>query len=367
MKQISMMIKPASSACNLRCRYCFYEDVSTQRAVHTNKVMDQETMDSLIAGIAKALNDEGQANIGFQGGEPTLAGLAWFRRFTEKMAEHRNIRVTYAIQTNGTLINEEWADFLAENHFLTGVSLDGFQTNMDRFRFDADKKSVYFRILNSIDLLKKRGADVNILTVVTRQLAKSPKALFQFFKSHHYDYVQLIPCLPELGTEQNEMSLTPDMYEKFFTEFFDCWLKDYESGGFMSVGLFENLACMLEGMPPYQCGMLGRCSMQYVIESNGDVYPCDFYCLDEYLLGNIKTSSFKEMAETENAAAFLNTSRCTKKPCGNCPYIRICNGGCRRQNVCYLNDETCGYKNALDRILPELRRLMHANARRQSL
>lgn len=354
---ISVLIKPASSACNLRCRYCFYADVSENREVASYGIMNEETVRLTAQRIDEALEHEGTANISFQGGEPTVAGLDFFRMFISVMKEYPGITVHYSIQTNGTLIDREWAEFFHENHFLTGVSLDGYQANMDAFRFDPMHKGVYYKVLAGIDALKKANAEYNILTVITADLGRHPKALFDFFRSHKFEYVQLIPCLPGLN-ETDDMALTPELYRSFMTEFFDCWYKAVQKGVRMEVNLFENLLGMLQGQPPYQCGMIGRCFVQYVIESNGDVYPCDFYCLDEYRLGNLRDSSFRQLAESGQAAYFLEGSECRKAPCADCPFVDICSGGCRRQNVCYLNDEMCGYRKVLEHVLPKLDRML---------
>lgn len=356
-RQISVLIKPASSSCNLRCSYCFYADVSESREVRNHGNMSPETIDCLTARIDEALEHEGTANISFQGGEPTVAGLDYFRSFTQSMARFPNIMVNYSIQTNGTLLDKEWAQFFHDHHFLVGVSLDGYQTNMDRFRYDAKKKGVYYRVLAGIDELKKADVEFNILTVVTSELAAHPKALFEFYRSHKFNYVQLIPCLPGLY-ESDDMALTPERYSSFYIQFFRVWREAWMRGTHISVNLFDNLAGMLGGELPYQCGMIGKCFVQYVIESNGDVYPCDFYCLDEYCLGNLKDRSFREMSESAQADSFLAGSACTKKPCESCPYLNFCHGGCRRQNVCYLTDESCAYRQALDVILPELYRMI---------
>ena len=130
----------------------------------------------------------------------------------------------------------------------------------------------------------------------------------------------------------------------------------------MSVNLFENIAGMMQGFPPYQCGYIGRCTTQFVIESNGDVYPCDFYCLDEKRLGNLNDLSFAQMRETPQAKEFMATSKCTKAPCEGCPYVRICNGGCRRQNVCWLTDDICAYREVLDHIVPQMTSIMRRSS-----
>lgn len=151
------------------------------------------------------------------------------------------------------------------------------------------------------------------------------------------------------------MALTPELYASFFKGFYEAWNEDFiKTGKPLNVNLFENIAAMLEGYPPYQCGMLGRCSQQFVIEANGDVYPCDFFCLDEVRLGNLMDSSFRQFRQTENAESFITSSECKKKPCETCRYVNICSGGCKRQNVCYLTDDYCGYREVLDLIVPGL-------------
>lgn len=357
-RNITLLVKPASSACNLRCRYCFYEDVSRNRKITSFGTMTDETMDLLIGRIAEALQEEGTASISFQGGEPTVAGVAWFERFVGEMKKHPKIEVHYSIQTNATLIDEAWADFLHENHFLAGISLDGFQSNMDRFRKDADGNGVYYSVLRGTELLRRAGVDFNILTVVTKDLARHPEALLDFFVTHHFDYVQLIPCLPGLDEKENDMSLTPSLFASFYCRFFDCWEKAVKKGKKISVGLFENLAGMMLGYPAYQCGMSGKCSIQYIVEANGDVYPCDFYCLDRYRLGSIRDCSLQELYEGSAAQTFLSESFCEKNPCESCRFRSFCHGGCRRQNICWLTDSGCAYQQVLSCILPRLQRMI---------
>ena len=361
-KQLSILIKPASSLCNLRCRYCFYSDVSESRTVASTGIMTDETCEILIKRIAEELEGNGTANISFQGGEPTMAGLDYFRNFIKRMNGYPEIETHYSIQTNGTMVDKEWAEFFKENSFLVGVSLDGYQTNMDKFRYDPLKRGVFYKVLHCIDELDRAGVEYNILTVVTSELAKHPGALFKFLSAHNFNYVQLIPCLPGLNDEENDMALTPELFLSFYKEFFNSWNHNYLNGSdVMNVNLFENLAGMLKGYPPYQCGMLGVCSIQFVIEANGDVYPCDFYCLDEYLLGNIRYASFVEMRNSPNALKFLSSENCKKKPCETCKYIRICNGGCRRQNICYLKDDHCAYQKLLDYIVPIIYRYIQTD------
>jgi len=354
MNELSMLIKPASSLCNLRCKYCFYADVSENRDIASNGVMTEDTLDCFVHRISEELKDGGTANISFQGGEPTVAGLSFFQMFAEKLDVYPQITVNWSMQTNGTLLDEEFAQFLHDRKFLLGVSLDGYQSMHDKNRYDAQKRGAFYRVLKGIDLLKKYKVDFNILTVVTHDLSRHPKALFDFYKKHHFDYIQLIPCLPELNGDDRGLALLPQDYASFYKTFFDCWKKDMEKGGQMSVSLFENLAGMIQGIPPYQCGYIGKCVTQFVIESNGDVYPCDFYCLDENCLGNLKEYSFSQMKESQRAKDFIASGNCKKDPCNNCQFIPVCNGGCRRQNVCWLTDDQCAYQEVLNYILPQL-------------
>jgi len=354
---VSVMVKPASSACNLRCCYCFYADVAATRAVAGHGVMQAETAALLAQRLAEAVDFSGDAYVSFQGGEPTLAGLDWFRSFAAEMDRYPGVTPHWSLQTNATLLDKAWCAFFAERDVLVGVSLDGPRANMDTFRFDAAGEGAYARVMHGIELLHQAGVEFNILTVVTRQLAQRPKQLFQFYLQHDCADVQLIPCLPPLDGTDDGMSLRPRDYRSFYLGFFRAWQKAFQQEKLIRVNLFENVLGMLMGHPPYQCGMLGRCTVQYVIEANGDVYPCDFYCLDEYRLGNLADAPLHELSTSAGAKAFLSGQACRREPCATCPYARICNGGCRRQNVCYLTDDGCAYRDLLVEAVPALARM----------
>lgn len=359
MNTISVMIKPSSALCNLRCKYCFYMDESRNRDVPSHGLMKKETMTKLIERIAEYLNDNGIANISFQGGEPLMSGISYYRDFVSEMKKHPGIEVHYAIQTNGTLINDEFAQFFKENNFLAGVSVDGYEENMNFYRISPDIRNVHRKVLDKIDILKKYEVDFNILTVITRKLAEHPEKLFDFYLSQGFEYVQLIPCLPAFGVEDDGMSLTPELYARFYKIFFKAWKRAYHEGHYINVNLFENLMAMLQGYYPYQCGMIGRCAPQQVIESNGDVFPCDFYCLDEYRMGNILDIPFKNLMTSDGVRALIKKSNCEKNLCKACKFRNICHGGCQRQNVCYLKDDYCAYQDVLNKIVPKLYEMMN--------
>jgi uncharacterized protein len=341
----------------LRCRYCFYADVAASREVATHAIMSAATAELLASRLAEAVNGTGDVHISFQGGEPTVAGLGWFRAFAAAMDTYPEVVPHWSLQTNGTLLNEEWCSFFAEQGFLVGVSLDGPRSLTDFMRPLANWSGSFDRAMNGILHLQAEHIEFNILTVVTRQLAQKPKQLFQFYLQHDFADVQLIPCLPPLDGTDDGMSLRPRDYRNFYLGFFRAWQKGLQQEKLIRVNLFENVLGMLMGQPPYQCGMLGRCTVQYVIEANGDVYPCDFYCLDEYRLGNLADASLHELSTSAGAEAFLAGQAWRREPCATCPYARICNGGCRRQNTCCLTDEGCAYQDVLAQLVPGLARM----------
>ena len=286
-----------------------------------------------------------------------MAGLSWFRAFTEEMARFPGVTLHWSLQTNATLLGEDWVAFFAEHGFLVGVSLDGPRVATDRFRIDVAGEGAYTRTMRGVDLLRAAGVEFNVLTVVTRHLAQKPQQLMQFYLQHDFADVQLIPCLPPLDGSDDDMSLRPQDYRSFYLGFFRAWQRAAQQGHIVHVNLFDNVLGMLMDHPPYQCGMLGRCSVQNVIESNGDVYPCDFYCLDEYRLGDLADASLRELSTSAGAEAFMAEQACRRGPCATCPYARICNGGCRRQNVCYLTEDDCAYRDVFAQIIPALARM----------
>lgn len=358
MNSITILVKPNSGICNLRCSYCFYTDEIKSREVKNYGIMDHKTIDKLAFRISEYLDGYGEANICFQGGEPLLSKLQYYKYFVKVLNKYKKIKVNYSIQTNGTLLDEDWASFFSEHHFLVGISLDGYQVNMDQFRYDPQRRSIYFKVLKAIDLLNKYNVDYNILTVLTTSLARHPESLFRFYNHHHLQHIQLIPCLPPKNDNHFPNSLAPNLYESFYTKFFKEWKKQVMKGKIININFFENWLGIILGNSFYQCGMNGKCIIQNVIEADGSIFPCDFYCEDKYKLGNIYDSSFRSLTNCDTAKKFLKDGECKTKACKFCKYIKICNGGCRRQNVCYLTDEYCAQKNVLDKILPELYELI---------
>lgn len=354
MKSISFLIKPVSSACNFNCKYCFYHDVSEHRKIKSHGNMNEETMKVV---IDRALSEEYiDITFAFQGGEPMLAGLSFYQKFTSYVEERKNInqQIHYALQTNASMINDEWAMFFHDYQFLIGVSLDGYQKNHDCFRLTKKHVPTYAIVMQAIACLRKHDVPFNILTVLSKQLAKYPKELYDFYKHEGFDFIQLIPCLSGLDETENESSLTPKLFASFYKTFYDAWLHDFQKGEYMSINLFDNLIMMYQGRMPYQCGLLGKCAPQMVIESDGSVYPCDFYVLDDYKMGNIMSASLFELYSNKQLRTFLNEDTKGVSLCKSCFFQTICHGNCKRMQHVYYTKTYCGYADFLAYAYPTM-------------
>ena len=333
MPALSLLIKPASGNCNMRCRYCFYADELDNREIRSYGKMSMDTMHTI---VDKAMEyGDYECTIAFQGGEPTLAGLDFYRDLVAYVTAHENpkkLKIHYALQTNGYLINEEWAAFLGENHFLVGVSLDGLKEIHDRYRLDAAGKGTYQRVISAIRLLEKHQVEYNILTVVTAATARNGQKIYNYFKKNHFGYQQYIECLDPIGEEpgQHEYSLTPEKYGEFLKSMFDAWYLDMRSGTYVYNRYFENLMMIMAGQQPESCNMRGVCGKQWVFEADGSVYPCDFYALDQWCLGNINKNSFEEMDQKRDELGFIQWSMRQQEDCQKCRWFGLCRNGCRR-------------------------------------
>ena len=322
MKELSLLVKPAAGLCNMDCGYCFYRSASEERE---NRIMSLETTDLLIERIAEYGAD--RTLIAFQGGEPTLAGPGYFRNFAEKVRQKSIRRVSYSIQTNGILIDREFAELFSKNGFLVGVSLDGNRKTNDRYRLDKNGNSVLARVLGAVSLLEKQGVPYNILSVIDDKNAAEIDSSYNYFKKHGFSYLQFIPYVDE----HPEISLSQETYCSFLKRLFDLWYEDYKKGNFVSVRQIENYLFILSGLQPENCAMCGICGNYFVVESNGDIYPCDFYCREEYRLGNIRDDRPFEISEKQKD--FIRQSEIIHGHCKSCKYYHLCRGGCRRDRI----------------------------------
>ena len=328
---MNLLIKPASSLCNMKCEYCFYHDESTHRDVAFKGLMNEEIVENLIRKVFEA--EQEYVLFAFQGGEPTLAGLDFFKNFVHKVNQYNilKIPVEYTLQTNGIVIDESWAHFLRENKFLIGLSFDGAYALHNKMRYDVKGQATYKQVLKTLKLFNQYGVEYNVLSVVTQQMADNIHEVYYELKKNGVKFMQFIPCLNPLDCEETlSYTLTNDKYYEFLVNLFDLWYKDFMNKEYYSVRYFDNLFYIYVGQSAEQCGMQGHCNIQFVVEGNGDVYPCDFYCLDKYLLGNIKAMSFEQLISTTTATNFINDSIGYSEECKKCEAFKLCQSGCRR-------------------------------------
>lgn len=356
-----VLIKPASGRCNLRCQYCFYEDEITRREVSDYGMMTVETLEVV---IQKTLSySTKRCSFLFQGGEPTLVGLSFYEKVIEFQKQYNihHLEITNSIQTNGTLLDERWVQFFRDHQFLVGLSLDGNEKTHNYYRNKKDGTGSFKEVMRAAQLLKQYEVPFNILTVVTDQLALNIKEVYQFYRSQHFQYLQFIPCLDLLATGKRYLEV--ECYGQFLNHLFDLWLEDIHDQRVVSIRYFDDLINILCQQFPTTCGMLGRCGNHYAIEANGNVYPCDFYVIDEYELGNIKNLQWGELEQSRVKGGFNDSILIKPKECLSCQWYRLCYGGCRRERepildeILSLNQYCQAYQQFLSRAYPTLKQL----------
>jgi uncharacterized protein len=332
MPAASFLIKPVSGLCNLACRYCFYRDVAENRETADFGRMTEETA-AILLDRAFELDAEAYS-FGFQGGEPTLAGLPFFERFVDLIRERnkQNAKIHLALQTNGMTLDAEWAKFLKREQFLVGVSIDGPRMLHDAFRVKRDDSGSYAQVMEGVAALRAEDVPVNALCVVDAAVADNAELVYRHLRKRGFDWIQFIPCLDPLGEEPGgrSWSLKPDAYGRFLKIAFDLWFEDGNRGTPANVRWFDNLIGMAMGYPPENCGMSGRCSAYFTIEADGSVYPCDFYVTDEWRMGNLREQSLASMIQGDRACSFIRVSEYVDPECRACFAFPLCRGGCRR-------------------------------------
>lgn len=333
MPPINFLIKPASSNCNLTCKYCFYNSISENREIASYGIMKE---DALEAVIKKGLDyAEYYCGFAFQGGEPTIAGLEFFQKCIELQNKYntKKLKISNSLQTNGMLIDEKWATFLHDNNFLVGLSLDGPKEVHNLHRINLKGDGSFNRIMKTVNIFNKYKVEYNVLYVVTSQSCRYANKIYNFFKEKGFKYLQFINCLDPLNVEpgKQKYSLKPEDLEKFLKITFDLWYEDFVKGNYISIRYFDNLISILLGNRPEACNMIGVCQCNCVIEGDGGVYPCDFYVLDKWRLGNIKDNDIKEMMSSETAKKFIMPSLHVPHECKECKWRGLCRGGCRRE------------------------------------
>jgi uncharacterized protein len=297
-------------------------------------MMNQKTASNLIDAVFAQLEPGGHVTFAFQGGEPTLAKRAFFERFTRMVAERRpsGSKVYFTIQTNGLLLDEAWVSLFNEYNFLVGLSLDGTKDIHNLQRVDAQGDGTWNAAIKSLRMLQKRAIDVNLLCVVTRQLALHPRSVYMSLKKLGVKYLQFIPCLDPLGEKRglHPYSLTPADYGHFLCGLFDLWYNDWKNGRYVSIRLFDDYVHLFMGRRAGSCATTGSCGGYLVVEGDGGIYPCDFYVLDEWCLGNINEKSLDIMMTGETWRRFQQESVIVLEECECCEWKSVCAGGCKR-------------------------------------
>ncbi|MDO4594755.1 MAG: SPASM domain-containing protein [Tissierellia bacterium] len=344
-KKLSVLVKPSSGRCNLECRYCFYKKEILNRQNKNNELMSYENLEILVNKAIKATDEEGTIDFNFQGGEPMLRGLDFYEKFIAYVNSiKKNRKINYTLQTNGSFVDDNWAKFFKKNRFLIGISLDGYEQNHNYYRKNP-KNNSYSEVINAIKLFEAYKVDYNILTVLTGLLSRNADKLYEFYKKNNIKYVQIISCINPIKKDRDVLDARG--FERFWNDFFKLWYEDYKKGDILNVDFFEQLIPMFKNIKPTKCGMLGNCSLQFVIESNLDVYPCDFFAVDEYKMGNLKYDEFFDMAKNTVSKNFINSKKNLAIACKNCKVYNLCRGNCKIQNQVFFNKGKylCAYRN----------------------
>jgi uncharacterized protein len=362
MKDFSLLIKPASADCNLRCSYCFYLPKAGLYPEESRHRMSDEVLRELIRGYMAT--PQAGYSFGWQGGEPTLMGLDFFRKVTSYQQEFGfpGCSVSNGLQTNATLIDEPFAAHLAQYNFLVGVSLDGPPEVHDFYRKYADGSGTHSDVLNGIENLRSQGVDFNILTLVSRANVDRPEEIYNYLKGRGFMHQQYIECV-EFGDAGELMPYSTNGREwgEFLCRIFDEWKK--EDTRTVSIRLFDSIVYKLVTGESNVCTMGTDCRQYFMVEYNGDIYPCDFYAEPELKLGNISSAGWQEMAESGVYRNFGKRKGQLNEACLNCEFLSLCAGDCvknrcgRGKNPDGLSALCEGWKQFYSHALPEFKRI----------
>lgn len=330
MKALNLLIKPASGLCNMKCSYCFYRDELSHSKYVIPGIMKEEVMRLLIKRVCEETQEKLQ--ITFQGGEPAMAGLDYFRKFVAQMENRKKerLKVSYSFQTNGLLIDEQWAEFFQEHDFLVGLSFDGLPQIHDKFRLDGAGNGTAEKVQKTWELLNAYSISTNLLCVVTGLTAGKPERIYRYMKQMGGCFQQFIPCIEPLDRYRfsGAARLSAEDYAYFLKGIFDAWYKDWKRGDYVSIRQFDDYVHLMCGRVPSSCAACGRCGEYLVIENDGSIYPCDFYVRDEWYLGNIKDARIEDILRSSRMKQFREEDHRPSR-CEQCRYYILCHGGCK--------------------------------------
>ena len=342
-KPLYVMLKPAGAHCNLACKYCYYLEKNklyptAQRHLMSDEILEQFTREYI---EAQTMN---QVLFTWHGGEPLLRSIDFYRKalsLQQKYAEGR--RIDNVIQTNGTLLTDEWCEFFAQNHWLVGISIDGPQPDHDHYRLTAAGKPSWQKVMQGIKLLKKHGVEWNAMAVVNAYNANHPLEFYRFFKENGCQFLQFTPIVERLTRHEDgrtlasladkdeislsEASVAPEQWGYFLCAIFDEWVR--KDVGKIFVEIFDCTLANWMGISPGICAYSKECGHAGVMEHNGDVYSCDHFVFPEYKLGNIRDHSLIDMLYGEQQQEFSRLKHSSlPRQCKECDMEFACHGEC---------------------------------------
>ncbi len=328
----SVLVKPAGPDCNLGCTYCFYLEKADMFAAQKVHRMSDETLKEMVRQV---MQQGGQSvSFGWQGGEPTLMGLEFYQKAVEYQRKYgrQGQVVGNGLQTNGVLINKEWARFLKDAQFLVGLSLDGPQHIHDQYRKFPSGKSSWERVVKARNVMLEVGTEVNALVVVNDYSVQYPEEIYDFHKKGGLSHMQFIPCVepdPLNPGKAAPYTVTPEAFGEFLCKIFDLWQSDFRMGmPTTSVRWFDSLFYTYVGYDAPECTLLKECGIYTVIEHNGDVYSCDFFVDPEWKLGTLEDDNLGDLLNSPLQNMFGAEKLKRPLECETCKWLNHCYGGC---------------------------------------
>lgn len=325
------MAKPSGADCNLNCRYCFYLEKRNLYPSDGPRRMSRATLERYVRHYIDAIPDDREVAFTWQGGEPALMGLDFYRHAVTLQLRHgRGRRISNSFQTNGTLLDDAWCEFLRRHNFLVGLSLDGPADIHDAFRRTAGGEPTHDRVLRALGLLQDHGVQYNTLSCVNSLSAREPARVYGFLRDNGVRFMQFLPVVErEPDGRVTEWSVPPRDYGRFLTGVWDIWVG--RDVGQVFVMNFEAALAAFSGRPGGVCHHQATCGRSVVVEHNGDVYACDHYVYPEYRLGNIHRQSFAAMLDAAGQERFGRDKHdLLHEECRRCRVLKGCRGGCPR-------------------------------------
>ncbi len=340
---LHVIIKPIGPVCNLRCAYCFYLEKEGLYPKEESWRMTDETLRAFVRQYFEAQPPQVRmVDFAFQGGEPTLMGLDFFRRVVELQTEFapKGVGVRNALQTNGILLDGAWCEFLREHRFLVGLSLDGPAPLHDAYRLDASGGGTHARVAAALDRMKEHGVESNVLTCVHRKNATAGSVVYRHLRGLGAKFLQFIPIVEPLGpgfrqpaaVSVSERSVRPEEFGRFLIRVFDEWIR--RDVGEVFVRDFDEALAGWCGEPGSLCAYQEHCGNALALEHNGDVYACDHFVTEEHKRGNLHETPLLELARSERQVRFgRDKADLLPETCLECEYWRLCRGGCPKDRI----------------------------------